>query len=119
MLQDMKYIYQIYKYGNLSKAAESLFLTQPALSMALKKIEKSLGRALFDKTERPFRLTEAGKIYIQAIEKMIRLEADLDQKLHDLNCRETGSLRIGGSHYINSYILPPLLSILMRRTKIG
>lgn len=69
MQQDFKYIYQLYLDGSFSKAAENLYLTQPALSIAIQKIEASMGMPLFDRSKRPLKLTQAGEIYIQAIKR--------------------------------------------------
>ena len=44
MQQELEYIYAVYKAGSFSKAAENLYITQPALSMAVKKIEASIGK---------------------------------------------------------------------------
>lgn len=110
MQQELEYIYAIYKAGNFSKAAESLYITQPALSMAVKKIECSIGMALFDRSTRPVSLTEAGRIYVEAIDKMIAIEEDMTSKIHDILELRTGRLCIGGSHYINAYILPEAMS---------
>lgn len=54
MRQELEYVYEVYKSGSLSKAAEKLYITQPALSMAIKKIESSIGMTLFDRKVRPF-----------------------------------------------------------------
>ena len=63
MQQDMQYVYELYKEGNFSKAAAKLFISQPALSMAIQKTEASIGMPLFDRSTRPMRLTPAGEIY--------------------------------------------------------
>ncbi len=110
MQQDFKYIYQLYLDGSFSKAAENLYLTQPALSIAIQKIEASMGMPLFDRSKRPLKLTQAGEIYIQAIKKMQDLEYDLDQQINDIQQLNTGTIRLGGSHYLNAYILPQILS---------
>ncbi|WP_367100277.1 LysR family transcriptional regulator, partial [Fusobacterium gastrosuis] len=49
----MLYIYMIYKEGSFSKAAEKLYLTQSALSMAIQKIERELKTPLLDRSKRP------------------------------------------------------------------
>lgn len=110
MQQELKYIYQVYEDGSFSKAAEHLFITQPALSIAISKIEASLGMALFDRHHRPLQPTAAGKIYIDAIRKMQNLENDLECQINDLKDLNTGTLKIGGSHYLNAYILPKILT---------
>ncbi|MBQ7196483.1 MAG: LysR family transcriptional regulator [Synergistaceae bacterium] len=110
MQQELEYIYEIYKSGSFSKAAENLYITQPALSMAVKKIESAIGMSLFDRATRPLQLTEAGKIYIESIEKFLALEEDMNNKIHDIRELKSGNLCIGGSHYINAYVLPEALA---------
>lgn len=110
MRPELDYIYEIYKSGSFSKAAENLYMTQPALSMSIRKIETQIGMALFDRKKRPLQLTEAGEIYIRAIEKMRHLEENIQDELHDISTLATGTLRIGGTHYINARILPPILT---------
>ena len=110
MQQDMHYVYTLYKEGNFSKAAAKLFISQPALSMAIQKTEASLGMPLFDRSTRPMRLTPAGEIYIAAIRKTQYLEQDLSQQIEDIRSLKTGTVSIGGTNYINSYILPDILA---------
>ena len=115
MEQDMRYIYRVYQEGSFSKAAEKLFLTQPALSIAIKRVEDSIGAALFDRSRHPLELTEAGRASIRAIEQMSDLEDDLEREISDLRDLKTGKLLVGGSHYLNSYILARILSGFSRR----
>lgn len=115
MQQEMKYIYTVYRHGSFSKAAEELFLTQPALSISVQKVEHELGLSLFNRDKKPLELTEAGKIYIQKIEQIQHLEEELSAQLNDLTDLKTGSLKIGGTHYFNAYILPPVLSAYKRK----
>lgn len=110
MEQDMKYVYTVYKCRSFSKAAKQLYLSQPALSIAVQKVEKRLGMPLFDRTCKPLKLTVAGELYIKKIVEIQQLEQDLTQQLNDLSSLQKGSLRIGGSHYFNSYVLPPVLT---------
>ncbi|HJB08379.1 MAG TPA: LysR family transcriptional regulator [Candidatus Enterocloster faecavium] len=110
MQNDYLYIYTVYQEGSFSKAAEKLYLTQPALSIAIQKIESSLGMPLFDRSKRPLQLTEAGEAYVNTIKQMQFLEQDLEQEIQDIRSLNTGVLRIGASHYLNAFILPPVLS---------
>ena len=115
MQQELLYVYEVYREGSFSKAAEKLFVSQPALSIAIKKLEDRYGTPLFDRSKKPLEPTEAGKIYIDKIEKMRRLEKELEEELHDLNHLKTGRLRLGGTQYFNAYILPPVFRLLMDR----
>ena len=109
MQQDMRYVYEIYRQKSFSKAAQALFITQPALSIAISKLEASLGMPLFDRSTRPISLTPAGRIYLQTIEKTRALEQDLRHQLDDIRALRTGTITIGSSHFINACILPEIL----------
>ena len=110
MQLDMQYVYEIYKEGSFSKAAEKLFISQPALSMAIQKLEKSIGMPLFNRRTRPISLTDAGKIYIQAIEKQRFLEQDTALQLEDIRMLKTGHITIACTHFLNAYILSDILT---------
>ena len=115
MQQEMEYIYEMYRQGNIMTAAEKLYISQPALSMSIRKVEKELGMPLFDRSSRPMRLTEAGKIYIESVEKMRWLEREMEDRLAGLSELKSGVLRIGGSHYINTVILACVLTKFHQR----
>jgi len=115
MEQNMRYIYQVYQTGSFTKAAEKLYLTQPALSMAVRQEEKNLGAVLFDRSRRHLALTPAGDAYIRAVERMKYLEADLSRELEDLRDVRTGRLHIGGTHYLNCFLLAELLAGFSRK----
>ena len=115
MSPEMEYIYTVYQEGSFSKAAEKLYLTQPALSIAVRKVERSIGMPLFDRSCKPLALTPAGEIYLETIKKMLLLEKEQQQKLNDIQHLVTGSIRLGGTHYLNAYILPGILARFSRQ----
>ena len=115
MEQEMHYIYTVYEYGSFSKAAAALYMTQPALSIAVQRVESRMGMPLFDRTTKPLKLTEAGELYIQKYRQVLDLENELRQQMNDLSSLRKGTLRVGGSHYFNSYVLPPVLTSFARR----
>ena len=102
MKQEMQYIYQVYQSGCFSKAAQTLYLTQPALSIAIQKVEAEIGMPLFIRDKKPLELTDAGKVYIEKVKEIMHLEAELSKELSDLSNLNTGSLVLGGTHYLNS-----------------
>jgi DNA-binding transcriptional LysR family regulator len=110
MEQDMHYIYQLYLDGSFTAAAEHLYMSQPALSLAVKRVEDNVGAELFDRSRRPLVLTEAGRAYIETIRNVRQLEEDLARQIEDLRNLDTGKLTLGGTHFLNSYILAPILS---------
>ncbi len=110
MEQDMHYIYQLYLDGSFTAAAEHLYMSQPALSLAVKRVEDRVGAELFDRSRRPLALTDAGKAYIDTIRSIRHLEEDLSRQIEDLRNLATGTLSLGGTHFLNSYILAPILA---------
>ena len=58
MEAEMNYVYTVWKHRSFSKAARELYLTQPALSAAVKRVETKLGLPLFDRASKPLQLTE-------------------------------------------------------------
>ncbi|MBR1896738.1 MAG: LysR family transcriptional regulator [Pyramidobacter sp.] len=110
MEQGMEYIWRVYQEGSFSKAAEKLFMTQPALSIAVRRVESALGAELFDRSRHPLELTEAGRAYVSAIRRIRGTEEDLARQIDDLRGLRAGHLRIGGTHYLNSYLLADVLA---------
>lgn len=110
MEQNMEYIWCVYQEGSFSKAAEKLFMTQPALSIAVKRVEASLGAELFDRSRHPLELTEAGRAYISAIRRVRDTEDDLRREIDDLRGLRAGHVRVGGTHYVNCYLLAGVLA---------
>lgn len=115
MKQEMQYIYQVYQSGSFSKAAQALYLTQPALSIAIQKVEAEIGMPLFIRDKKPLELTDAGKVYIEKVKQIMHLESELSKELSDLSSLNIGSLVLGGTHYLNSYILPPVLTTFQKQ----
>lgn len=109
MRNEYDYIYMVYQKGSFSKAAQALYLTQPALSIAIQKIENEIGMPLFDRNQKPLGLTEAGHIYIEKLKQMRALENELNNQLLDLTSMNTGNIQIGATSYMISCILPPVL----------
>ena len=110
MFQGMKYVYEVYKEKSFSKAAASLFISQPSLSANVKRIENRIGSPIFDRSTKPLQLTEVGEHYIQAIEKIMDIENNLKNFIRDLGDLKTGTLNIGGSNFFSSWVLPSLIA---------
>lgn len=104
--QNLNYILEIHKASSISKAAERLGISQPALSAHIKKVEEQLGNQIFDRSVKPIQLTEAGEIYIQYMKKQMELDKELAEKLSDLASLKRGTLSIGGATFFNVSYLP-------------
>lgn len=95
---------------NLTKTAELLYISQPAVSRNIKDLEGELNITLFDRIAGKIKLTEAGHIMLAYAESVFELEREVQFKLNTLKQRYEGSLRIGASTTIGQYILPAMLA---------
>ncbi len=110
MEQVLRYVYQVYLDRNFTKAAEHMNICQPTMSLAIKKLESFIGAPLFDRSSRNLELTEIGQAYIRFIKKSMLIEDDLEAETSDIIEGEKGVVRIGGTHYINSYVISDVLT---------
>jgi len=99
------YILAVLQHGNISKAAEMLGISQPALSSQIRKIESQIGITIFDRTVKPIAITEEGKVYVKYIKKQRELEREFIESLAELDELKKGSLTLGGASFFNvSYL---------------
>ena len=77
MLKNMAYVYAVYLNKSFSKAAEELYISQPALSATIKKVEEKIGLPIFDRSSNPIQLTPAGEYYIESIENIMNMEKEM------------------------------------------
>lgn len=115
MFQGMEYVYEVYKENSFTKAAQNLFVSQPSLSATVKRIEKKIGYPIFDRSTKPLGLTECGKKYIQAVERILAAENEFADFVNDWGDLKTGSLTLGGGNLVSSWILPQLMGSFTRK----
>jgi DNA-binding transcriptional LysR family regulator len=84
-----------YRLGSFTRAAEALFLTQPTVSMQIKKLADTVGLPLFEQVGRNLRATEAGVELYQACRQMFATLSNLEMKMSDLKGIKTGRLTLG------------------------
>src|SRR5713101_4695750 len=83
------------KEGSFSRAGERLYRTQPAVSLAIRKLEDSLGQPLFIRGARPVRLTDAGTLLKDYAERLINLRDEVKKGLSELEGLKRGELSLG------------------------
>jgi LysR family transcriptional activator of nhaA len=91
----LRYFHAIAREGNLTRAAESLHVSQSALSMQLKKLEESLGQPLFDREHKTLVLTEAGHVALAYAESIFQSGAELVDTLAHRHQHRRRVLRVG------------------------
>lgn len=109
MPDEMDYIYEVYREKSFSTAAKKMYVTQPALSSAVRKAEAKIGAALFDRSTVPVQLTDAGKVYIQAVEQIRTIKEDMLNNIRDVSEVKTGHIIVSGENFVSAFILPEIL----------
>ncbi|MFT4106926.1 MAG: LysR family transcriptional regulator [Lacrimispora sp.] len=92
--KQIEYILAIAEENNITRAAEKLFITQPALNQQLLRLEKELGTPLFYRSRTNWRLTPAGEIYIANAKEMLQMKKDTYAMISDLLKQKKGYLSI-------------------------
>ena len=109
MLKYMDYAYAVYEEKSFTKAAEKLFISQPSLSLTIKKLEDELGFPVFERSGKEITLTPMGEKYINAIRSIKQIKEEFENDLDQILNLEKGSVSIGSTIFIASYILPEII----------
>ncbi|MDO4267102.1 MAG: LysR family transcriptional regulator [Eubacteriales bacterium] len=112
--RELEYLLMIAKEQSISRAAEKLYVTQPALSLFLTRLESGLGTELFSRTQAGLLPTYAGERYISMAQKILKNYRDFEQELCEINMLQRGRLNIGASAHIGSLVLPQVLPAFNR-----
>ena len=94
---------------SISKASEELFISQPAVSQSIKKLEETIGGELFSRTKLGVRLTSEGKIFYEYIKNGLDFIENGERVFSSLKNLDVGSIRIGASATLTRHILLPYL----------
>ena len=105
-LELYRVFYTVAKCGSLTKAAEELYISQPAVSQSIKQLENQLGVTLFNRTHRGMELSaQGGKIIFSEVERALALFNEAENRLSEMKTSATGTIRIGASDTIFEYFL--------------
>ena len=105
-LATLKMLVSVAERGSVTAAAEERHLTQPALSVRLRKLQAELGVVLFETRGRRMRLTRAGEIVLDYARRFEGLETELGRELIDLEGLARGSIAMGTIDAASIYVLP-------------
>ena len=98
--------YTVAKSGSLTKAAEELYISQPAVSRSIKQLETQLGVPLFTRTHRGMTLSaQGGKVIFNEVERALGLLSEAENRIEEMKNSATGLIRIGASDTIFEYFL--------------
>jgi len=109
-MNQLKIFHSVARQLNFTRASEELHLTQPGISKHIKALEEFYGTRLFDRLGRRVVLTQAGEILHKATTAVFALLNESKLRIDDLEGLACGTLSIGGSVTISTYILPGMLT---------
>ena len=114
-MRALKYLLSLAERGSFTSAAKEHFVTQPAVSIALRKLEEELGQRLYRMEGRRVVFTQAGEIALEYAKALSNLEAELFQRMGDLGAVRRGSLSLGTIDAASIYVLPEVFSLFRER----
>ncbi len=110
----LRYFRAIAQAGHMTRAAEALGVSQPALSAVVKKLEEEVGAELLHRTGRGVELTEAGRVFLASAQEAILATDAAVKSVRELVGLERGSIRVGGGATAITYLLPPVISAVRK-----
>jgi LysR family hydrogen peroxide-inducible transcriptional activator len=113
-LQQLEYIVAVDNFRHFATAAEKCFVTQPTLSMMIRKLEEELDIQIFDRSRQPVVPTEAGELVITQARAILSETARMKDLVHELKGEITGEIKIGVIPTIAPYLLPLFLPAFLK-----
>lgn len=108
-----RYFIEICQCGGITKAAENLYISQPALSKYISRLESELDTQLFDRENAPFKLTETGKIYFEYSKDMFNRYQRMKSNIDELNESLVKTISFGIASNLSQYYLNDIIKIAL------
>ncbi|MDG6778765.1 LysR substrate-binding domain-containing protein [Thiomicrorhabdus sp. zzn3] len=110
-LNELKYIIAVAKERHFRKASETCFVSQPTLSVAVKKLEEELGVVLFERRKQDVLVTPVGRKIISIAEEIVERSQDIKQIAKEAQGDLSTELKVGAIHTIAPYLIPKIIPI--------
>lgn len=114
-LDQLKIFRAIAQQGSFKRAADSLYISQPAVSLQIQNLEAALGTPLFNRSGRKAELTEGGHVFLEYAQRILAMCDESRRALGDLHDLKGGTLIIGASQTTGTYLIPRLLGEFHRQ----
>jgi DNA-binding transcriptional LysR family regulator len=114
-LDQLRILKAISTEGSFKRAADSLYVSQPAVSLQVQNLEKQLNVPLFDRGGRRAQLTEAGNLLLSYGEKIISLCQETCRAIEDLQNLQGGTLIVGASQTTGTYLIPRMIGLFRQK----
>lgn len=114
-LEQLKTFHRVAVLGSFTRAAQELFITQPAVSLQIQALETAVGVALFDRSRRQVRLTGEGETLFTYTKRVFDLFDEIKTVFQDMNQLQTGKLSLGATSIMATYHMTPLIARFNKR----
>lgn len=114
-LNELRYAVAVAQIRNFRRAAEKCFVTQPALSLAIQKLEDELGVQIFERSRTEVSVTPAGARIIEQAQRVLEEAARIPEIAKQGRDQLSGPLRLGVIYTVGPYLLPELIPVLHRK----
>ncbi len=114
-LDQLRILKAIAEQGSFKKAADLLFVTQPAISLQIQNLEKQLDITIFDRGGRKALLTEGGQLLLEYCQRILNQCDEARKAVEDLNSLKGGTLIIGASQTTGTYLMPRMIGLFRQK----
>jgi DNA-binding transcriptional LysR family regulator len=114
-IRQLRFFVEIVRYANFTKAAEHLHIAQPAVSMAIKKLEEELDLVLFNRQEKKVSLTAEGEIFLGHAQKILDEVKEAELEMGELRGLSKGEVRVGIPPMLGAYFFPNIIRDFVKR----
>jgi DNA-binding transcriptional LysR family regulator len=108
-MAQLEYFSSVVQEKSFSKAADKVFRTQPAVSIAIRRLEEEIGLPLLDRTQKTPVLTEAGQVVYDYAQRILDLRDQVGQAIAEIQSLKKGRVRVGANESTSLYLLPELI----------
>lgn len=112
--RQLKYLVILAEEGNMTAAAQKLFVSQPSLSSLLCHVERELGTELFNRGSNSLTLTPAGESYVEAARKILSIKREMENQISDITSAQRSTLQIGCGAQLSAILYPIILPEFIR-----
>ena len=109
-LKQLEYFQMTSRLKNITRAAKRLSVSQPNITVAIKKLEAELGIQLFERSQKQLSLTPEGAVFLNRIEQALRNIQDAVLEVNDYKQLQKGTIKIGIPSMIGAYLFPKIFS---------
>jgi len=104
----LEYFQEVCRTGSFTRAAANLYVAQPSVTNAIRKLEAELGVQLLNRTNKNVTITPEGQIFFDRVNTLLGFVDEITQEMHDLNNLSRGSLKLGVPPQIGANLFPDL-----------